>query len=286
MARRKFPSDGRPWFRCLTDILHDPKLNGDCPVDVAWFYIRLLAILETTKSKGGQIALDKRGLNFCAAREQYRHALRVARTGALRGLYTLSVDGVQTLITVPNWPELQGYAPVESTLEEKRGEERKERRERREKRPASPTPSPKKSPKGKARKPAAKTNPRKGETVCPEDLTPEQWLQVRSWRDRKHPEIGDPMLRREWEKHSAHWRAVRKPRKDWAASFEKWLLKALEIQRSDPRAERSQPPDVVREKPPPRPTAEEIAGISEQYEEARLKAGFKRRRRTPPKREK
>ena len=50
VAKRKFPEDGRPWFRCLADILHDPKLNGDCPVDVAWFFMRLLAILETSKS--------------------------------------------------------------------------------------------------------------------------------------------------------------------------------------------------------------------------------------------
>ncbi len=128
MARRKFPSDGRPWFRCLTDLLYDERLNGDCPADVAWFYIRLLAMLQQTGSRDGVISLDRRALNLCACREQHRHALHTARTGAARKLYTLSVDGAYTLITVPNWPIIQGFTPKQTVPreEEIRGEESRE----------------------------------------------------------------------------------------------------------------------------------------------------------------
>jgi len=122
--------------------LHDPKLNGDCPVAVAWFFIRLLAMLENTKSRDGCISLDQRGLNFCAAREQHRHALRIARAGAARGLYALSVDGVQTLITVPKWAEVQGHPPPKVVP---RGEERRGEETRGEREASSPPPAPESS---------------------------------------------------------------------------------------------------------------------------------------------
>ena len=93
MTRRKFPDDERDWFRCLTDILYDEKLNGDCPPEVAWFYVRLLALLKQTGSKDGSISLDRRALGFCACRAQHRHSLRIARAGAVRGLYTMSPLG-------------------------------------------------------------------------------------------------------------------------------------------------------------------------------------------------
>ncbi len=113
MARQKYPSDGRPYFRCLTDILHDPKLNGDCPPDVFIFYIRLLAMLQQNQSRDGVIRLDRRALNSCAVREQHRHSLRTACVGAARKLYRLSVEDVHTVITVPNWAEIQGFAPTQ-----------------------------------------------------------------------------------------------------------------------------------------------------------------------------
>jgi hypothetical protein len=126
--------------------------------------------------------------------------------------------------------------------------------------------------------PAAPASRPKRGTLCPEDLTPEQRAKIRSWRDRKHPEIDDLMLQREWEKHSAYWRAEEKRRPNWVASFEKWLLKALEIQKSDPRAERSQPPAVKREKPPPPVTKEEIEQMEKDGDKARKERQLKRRR--------
>ena len=112
MARPTYPSDHRRWFRVMEDILDDPKLGDGVSADVFRFYFRLLAMLNRTKSRDGAITLGRRALNLCAGREQLRHSLRVARGGALAGLYTLSVDGAQTLITVPNWPNRQEYAPA------------------------------------------------------------------------------------------------------------------------------------------------------------------------------
>ena len=113
MARRKgetFPSDGRRWFKVFEDILDDPKLV-DCSADVFRFYFRLLAMLNRTKNKNGRITLGRLALNLCAGREQLRHSLRVARSGADAGLYALSEEGLQTVITVPKWAEMKGTAP-------------------------------------------------------------------------------------------------------------------------------------------------------------------------------
>lgn len=112
MARQRFPSDHRGWFRCLEDILDDPKLNGDCPADCFRFYIRLLAMLQRVGSRDGSIALDRHALGGLAGREQHRCALRVARVGAARKLYALCVEGPRTLITVSNWAKIQGFAPT------------------------------------------------------------------------------------------------------------------------------------------------------------------------------
>lgn len=115
MARKpgeRFPSDHRRWFRVMEDILDDPKLEN-CSPDVFRFYFRLLAMLNRTKSRDGSISLGRRALNSAAGREQLRHSLRVARSGAEAGLYRLCVDGEQALITVSKWPELQYIAPTE-----------------------------------------------------------------------------------------------------------------------------------------------------------------------------
>ena len=96
----------------LEDILDSPKLRDDVSADVFRFYIRLLAMLNRTKSRDGKINLGRRAINLCAGREQLRHSLAVARGGAVAGLYTLSVDGEQALITVPNWAKHQGFTPA------------------------------------------------------------------------------------------------------------------------------------------------------------------------------
>lgn len=268
MPRRKFPSDGKSWWRCLDDILRDPALNGDCPASVAWAYIRLLAWLSESGSRDGKITLDRRALCFIMGRAQHRHAESIARALAVRSLCTLSVRGVHSVITVPKWPIIQGFA---TEVRNPKAEESKGKKRR-----GKPNPAKRRNPKKKPPTP---------ETPCPEDLTSEQWAEVRSWRDRKHPEIDDPMLLSEWEKHSAYWRTKEERRPNWVASFEKWLLKALEIQKSDPRAERSQPPVFTssREPPPDPPTEAEMetarAEMEENLKGTRLE-GRRRNRKT------
>lgn len=112
MGRPTYPSDHRRYFHVLEDILDSPKLRDEVSADVFRFYIRLLAMLNRTKSRDGSINLGRRALNLCAGREQRRHSLAIARGGAVAGLYTLSVDGEQALIRVPNWAKHQGYTPT------------------------------------------------------------------------------------------------------------------------------------------------------------------------------
>jgi len=297
--------------------LHDPKLNGDCPVEVAWFFLRLLAILEGAKSQSGQIALDRRGLNFCAAREQHRHALRVARIGAARGLYALSTDGVHTLITVPNWAEIQGYASEKPSLEE-----REEREEKRESTPAASPPLAPNLPLGdETPNPAGKDTPQKLEdrpestnsesdagvqqrgdhppadadgpvtsasrrkaapkrkTQCPEALTAEQWSRVHRWRSATHPEFSDKELEAQWTRHYQHHAGKGNTGLDWVLSFYNWLTGPYYTPIVDgrPGPPRPTPPVVKREEPPPPMTEEESAAMSEQYEKDRIKYGFRPR---------
>lgn len=113
MARRpgeRFPSDHRRWFRVAEDILDDPKL-ARVSADVFRFYLRLLAMLNRTKSRDGTIRLDRFALNACAMREQRRHALAIARSGADTGLYGICEDGQSVTISVPNWLKFQQLAP-------------------------------------------------------------------------------------------------------------------------------------------------------------------------------
>jgi hypothetical protein len=201
---RKFPNDGREWFRCLTDILNDEKLTGDCSADVFRFYIRLLAMLKRTGSRDGKIALDRHALCALAGREQLRHALRVARAGAVRELYALSAQPVHTLITVPNWPEIQGFGNG-SRVEKSRVEKKH-----------LPVPPPKASA-----KPARASKRRK--TPCPEALTAEQWARIHAWRDTKHPDFTNRELEAQWTLHYQYHGAKGNLALDWVLSFYNWL---------------------------------------------------------------
>jgi len=234
MARRKFPSDRRPWFRCLTDILHDEKLTGDCPADVFRFYIRLLAALQQTGSRDGKITLDRHALCALAGREQVRHALRVARAGAARKLYAACTHGERTVVTVPKWAKLQGFAPTPDVPREE-----KRREEERESAPA--TPAPHSQPRAAARKP-------KG-TPCPEQLTDTQRDQVNAWRNRLHPELDARELRAQWARFTDHYIGEGDLRADWVRVFYKWLTGPF-YKRLTPTPTR---PVVVveREAPPP-----------------------------------
>jgi hypothetical protein len=113
-------------------------------------------------------------------------------------------------------------------------------------------------------------------------LTPEQWIQVRDWRDRKHPEFDDRKLESEWEKHALYWGArERETRSDWAKSFKGWLLKSKELNKQGGvSTARADPPAF---KPDPRPaprTEEEKAEIAADIEASR-KADWRRRARHP-----
>lgn len=95
----------------MEDIIDDPKL-ASVDGDTFRFFIRLLAMLNRTKSRDGVIFLDRFALNACAMREQRRHALRIARSGAAAGLYRMSEDGLHVSIEVCNWSKLQELRPT------------------------------------------------------------------------------------------------------------------------------------------------------------------------------
>jgi hypothetical protein len=107
---KTYPSDHRRWFRVTEDILDDEALES-VSADVFRFYFRLLAMLNRTKARDGVIRLGRHALNACAMREQHRHALSVARSGAVAGLYALSEEGAHVVIAVPKWSEIQELAP-------------------------------------------------------------------------------------------------------------------------------------------------------------------------------
>lgn len=115
MSRRKgetFPSDHRRFVRLHEDCLDDPRLMA-VDADVFRFYVRLLLMTNRAKSKTGEIRLDRYALMACAMRQQTRHALAIARTGADAGLYELIDEGVSILIRLPNWLEDQGKPPAD-----------------------------------------------------------------------------------------------------------------------------------------------------------------------------
>ena len=251
MARRRFPSDRRPWFRVLADILHDEKLNSDdCSADVAWFYLRLLAMLQQTGSRNGQITLDRRGLAFCTCRAQHRHALSIARACAELGLCTLSTRGAHAVIEVPNWAKLQGFAP---TSDGPRGEERREEKRGRPA-PASPAPS--------------RPVKRKPKTPCPNELDDAQRHQVRAWRDAKHPGLDDRELGAQWALFADHYIGEGKVQADWVRTFYKWLTGPY-YKRLTPSAPVRQVALVEREPAPAAADPAELERVLEASREAR-----------------
>ncbi len=124
--------------------------------------------------------------------------------------------------------------------------------------------------------PVASVSRRRGPTLCPEDLTAEQWTQVRKWRDKKHPEFDDWILKREWERHSAFFGGLGKMRPNWVRSFYSWLLKMADFQKTVPQPPCSQSPTFVSSgKPPPEMTDEEKTELHKQHLRDKAKAGFK-----------
>jgi len=108
----QFPSDHRRWFRVTEDILDDPKLDDDLPADVFRAFMRILAMLNRTKSRDGILALSRRAASLVAGRERFGAALARLRHGADAGLYTLRCENGKTVIEVAKWPKHQGFAPT------------------------------------------------------------------------------------------------------------------------------------------------------------------------------
>jgi len=100
-------------------------------------------------------------------------------------------------------------------------------------------------------------------TQCPEELTAEQWVEIRTWRDKKHPKFTDAHLEREWDRH-ADWHISKgNTRKVWVRSFRTWLTNDIgksQSGKSDPV--RPQPPLVVSETPPPPLTEDQQAEVT------------------------
>jgi hypothetical protein len=109
--RKQYPSDHRRWFRVMEDILDDPKFNGD-----EWAlgaYIRLLAMLNRTKSRDGQIRLSNSQLSVVLGRSRGDLRRKRLARGAHLGLWTAARYADYTLILVHKWPKHQGFTPAE-----------------------------------------------------------------------------------------------------------------------------------------------------------------------------
>ena len=224
LARRKYPSDHRAYFRLLTDILDDPKLDA-LSGDACWAYVRLLAMLQRTTSRDGRIKFSRRSFCYAARRRTFAAARLLFDSVAAAGLVRIDYQPaaapqprgsgpVAAWLEVPNWPKIQGITP----LQEKR--DKKEKRDKREQPdpaldgPAQPQPglvSGLQKPPVKRRK------------QCPENLTAEQWLQVHAWRDEGHPAFPDAELEAQWVRCSQYYRGEGKPKLDWVLTFYNWL---------------------------------------------------------------
>ncbi len=137
MPRRKFPSDHRPWFRVLDDILDDDNL-GDVSEAAFATYIRLHATLNRTDSKGGVVALGTRGILRLTRCQRRDYAIARLRELERTGLLSVTADEhppgrrgsegrLRTVISVRNWAKTQGFAPPKlRPLEKSRVEESRE----------------------------------------------------------------------------------------------------------------------------------------------------------------
>ena len=94
----------------MEDILDDPKLE-QCSPDEFRFFFRLLAMLNRTKSRDGEIELTHAALRLLSGREQLRAAVAVWRRGNEAGLWRIRAEGPRNFTCVPKWPKVQELAP-------------------------------------------------------------------------------------------------------------------------------------------------------------------------------
>lgn len=112
MARERYPSDHRRWFRVAEDVLDDPRLNAVSLEDQA-LYFRLLATLNRQKSRDGWGHLDTFAACALARRERWAYALPAFDRLAAGGLVTLRYRDGGVSYLIAKWPEHQGFTPSE-----------------------------------------------------------------------------------------------------------------------------------------------------------------------------
>lgn len=118
MARRRYPSDQRPYFRVLDDILDCPKLASLEPAD-AWAFLRLLASFNRARVRGTDLELSLPSVRGALGKRRDRTAFELLDRLQGAGLITWSSTtrqplgnrGVTTRIRIAKWPKIQGFAP-------------------------------------------------------------------------------------------------------------------------------------------------------------------------------
>jgi hypothetical protein len=117
---QRFPSDRRAWFRVIDDLLDDPRF--DAADWVLSSYIRILAVLNRSRSRDGSVRLSQAGLAKVLGKKK-RDAQR-KRLGYLVeiGLISAAYCADFTLILVPKWPRIQGFRKQKHRDEEEEEE--------------------------------------------------------------------------------------------------------------------------------------------------------------------
>ena len=120
------PSEHRRYFRVMEDILDDPKLAATSAEGFR-AYIQILAMLNRTKSQDGKLTLNKWSMMAATSKNRADSARRVLQQLADCGLIVVQNCSNSALITVPKWPENQGFAsppvpvPIPSPLNVRTG---------------------------------------------------------------------------------------------------------------------------------------------------------------------
>lgn len=105
---RARPSEHRRYVRVMEDVLDCPKL-AQCDGDGFRAYIQILLMLNRSKSRDGQITLNRHALMAATRKGRVDAALRVIQHLADIGLMSVRHRSDVAWILVPKWSELQGY---------------------------------------------------------------------------------------------------------------------------------------------------------------------------------
>ena len=111
--RRKYPSDHRPYFRVLDDILDDSDLNELCLTHQAILF-RLWAMLNRGDHREGRIQLSDQGVKRLTKRSRIWKAIEDLKSISSSRICIYTSRGDIHTLTVPKWPYVQGFAPSNS----------------------------------------------------------------------------------------------------------------------------------------------------------------------------